>query len=487
MAEFLGIPYVKIATCAIVPALFYDSAVGTMVHLEAVKNGLLGLPRHMLPKIMVVLKERGLLVGPLLVIIYLLISGRSPFLAAYWGILFSVAIGQVHIRTMPFLVPILLATPPVLFDFSPLQAAPGLRAAWLAVGRVGLVITFRRSDRLTWVLGVLTSGLLAGLLFSGVETSLSAFWTTMAVVAIGMCYKESKMRIPDLMDALHWGTKNALAIGAACACVGFIVGATTLTGLGLKFAATVLKLATNVVAAISYVDILHLVFDQDAFTLFFTLVFTALACFILGMGTPSTANIVASMIAAPALLQWHILPLVSHMFVFYYSILADVTPPVALAAYAASGISGADPFRTGLRAFTLSSGGFIHSVLLRVRAGRCCGCPESWMARPPSTTCGLLRCVLRCSWVSSPLLDRHRVYEGPVESVGAGRHGYRGGVSDPPGEHHRCHRLRAAGRGLPSTAREETAAGESAGYFDVEGEPSAPFVQPKRWAPLASA
>ena len=289
-----------------------------------------------------------------------MISGRSPFLAAFWGILFSVAIGQVHLRTMAFFVPMLLATPPVACSISaPCKRRPGCALPGSAVGLVGLVITFRRSDRLTWVLGVLTSGLLAGLLFSGVETSLSAFWTTMAVVAIGMCYKESKMRIPDLMDALHWGTKNALAIGAACACVGFIVGATTLTGLGLKFAATVLKLATNVVAAISYVNILHLV-DQDAFTLFFTLVFMALACFILGMGIPTTAQyIVASMIAAPALLQWHILPLVSHMFVFYYSILADVTPPVALAAYAASGISGADPFRTGLRAFTLSSGGFI--------------------------------------------------------------------------------------------------------------------------------
>jgi TRAP-type uncharacterized transport system fused permease subunit len=359
MAEFLGIPYIKIATCAIIPALFYYFAVGTMVHLEAVKNGLLGLPRDMLPRIGAVLKERGLLVGPLLIIIYLLISGRSPFLAAYWGIIFSVAIGQVHARTTPLLVTILLATPPVLFDFSPVQAAPGLGAAWFAAGLVGLVLTFRRSDRLTWGLGALTSTLLAGQLLFGVDPSLSAFWATLAVVAIGMCYKESKMRLPDLMDALHWGTKNALAIGAACACVGFIVGATTLTGLGLKFAATVLKLATNVVAAISYVDILHLV-DQNAFTLFFTLIFTALACFILGMGIPTTAQyIVASMIAAPALLQWHIHPLVSHMFVFYYSILADVTPPVALAAYAASGISGADPFRTGLRAFTLSSGGFI--------------------------------------------------------------------------------------------------------------------------------
>ncbi|MBW2562354.1 MAG: TRAP transporter large permease subunit, partial [Deltaproteobacteria bacterium] len=90
-------------------------------------------------------------------------------------------------------------------------------------------------------------------------------------------------------------------------------------------------------------------------TLFFTLIFTAISCFILGMGIPTTAQyIIASMIAAPALLQWGIHPLVSHMFVLFYAVLADVTPPVALAAYAASGISGGDPFRTGFTAFSLS-------------------------------------------------------------------------------------------------------------------------------------
>ena len=91
-------------------------------------------------------------------------------------------------------------------------------------------------------------------------------------------------------------------------------------------------------------------------TLFFTLVNTALACFVLGMGIPTTAQyIIAAMIAAPALLQWGIHPLLSHMFVFFYAILADVTPPVALAAYAAAGVAGSDPFKTGFRAFSLSS------------------------------------------------------------------------------------------------------------------------------------
>jgi TRAP-type uncharacterized transport system fused permease subunit len=162
------------------------------------------------------------------------------------------------------------------------------------------------------------------------------------------------MRIPDILNTLELGTKNALAIGAACACVGFIVGATTLTGLGLKFAAAVIELAHGVALFVSALDFAHIL-TLDAITLFFTLVFTAISCFILGMGIPTTAQyIIASMIAAPALLQWGIHPLISHMFVLFYAVLADVTPPVALAAYAASGISGGDPFKTGFTAFSLS-------------------------------------------------------------------------------------------------------------------------------------
>ncbi|HOD34939.1 MAG TPA: TRAP transporter permease [Syntrophales bacterium] len=362
MAEFLGIPYIKIATAAIVPALVYYFAVGTMVHLEALKNNLVGLPRHMLPNIFAILKDRGIIVAPLVAIVYLLISGKSPFLSAFWGIILSVSIGQVHRKTLPFLVTILLSVPCILADMNPLAGFAELSPVmmfWVVFLVAGFAYTFFRTDRLTWVLGIFTTGLLSGMLLLGFEPFDAAFWTNTAVVAVGIFYKESKMRIPDILSALEWGTRNALSIGAACACVGFIVGATTLTGLGLKFAATVINLANAAGSAIISIDFFNLLTLQGV-TLFFSLVFTMFACFILGMGIPTTAQyIVASMIAAPALLQWGIHPLVSHFFVFYYSILADVTPPVALAAYAASGISGADPFRTGLRAFTLSSGGFI--------------------------------------------------------------------------------------------------------------------------------
>jgi len=359
MAEFLGIPYIKIAAAAVVPAVLHFFAIATMVHFEAKKSGLVGLPRETLPKTTKILKEKWPLVAPLIIIVWLLIAGSSPFLAAFWGIFFSVAIGQVHDRTTPFLITIVLAAPAVLLRYNPFSPFTLGTAVWIAFFILGFAYTLKKTDIRNWLI-CLSSGIVLVLLhLFGVNYFLSAFWTLAVIIGIGVFYKDSKMRIPDIMETLELGTKNALAIGAACACIGFIVGATTLTGLGLKFAAAIIELARGVAGLVMSLDVLHLL-SGDVTALFFTLLFTAIACFILGMGIPTTAQyIIASMIAAPALLQWGIHPLVSHMFVLFYAVLADVTPPVALAAYAASGISGADPFRTGFTAFGLASAGFI--------------------------------------------------------------------------------------------------------------------------------
>jgi TRAP-type uncharacterized transport system fused permease subunit len=355
MAEFLGIPYIKIAACAIVPSFLHFFAVGTMVHFEALKQGLLGLPKESLPRVKKVLQERGLLLTPLGIIVYLLITGSSPFLAAYWGIIFSVSVGQIHRRSLPLLVPIFLSMPAVLFRINPLTGSGPIAAFWVMLAIVSLSWLFTRYERRGWFLGTGATILMVVLLLGVSDPSLASFFTNMAIIAAGITYQESKMRFRDILDTLEWGTKNALAIGAACASVGFIVGATTLTGLGLKFASAVIELAKGVAVFFNSIDFIGLS-TLDGTTLFFTLVFTAISCFILGMGIPTTAQyIIASMIAAPALMQWNIHPLISHMFVLFYAVLADVTPPVALAAYAASGISGGDPFRTGITAFALSS------------------------------------------------------------------------------------------------------------------------------------
>jgi len=354
MAEFLGISYLTIATCAIVPAVCHFFAVGWMVHLEAKKNNMKGVPRDELPNIRELIKTNGTLVIPLVVIVWLLVSGFTPFLAAFWGIINSVAYGQSGPRTKSLFVAVSASIPVIIFQWSPLAGPFNWTLLWAAVLAGGFFWSWRSSELRFWLLGVAAVAIMAVLLAAGIESHLAAFWLNMFVIVVGVMIGEGRMRFENIIECLEWGTKNALAIGAACASVGFIVGTTALTGLGLKFANATLVLSSKLAAGVSVIDFVHL-FSMDQFTLFFTLAFTVIACLILGMGLPTTPNyIVVSVIAAPALLKFGIAPLLSHLFVFYYGILADVTPPVAVAAYAASGISQGDPFKTGLRAFTLS-------------------------------------------------------------------------------------------------------------------------------------
>ena len=152
------------------------------------------------------------------------------------------------------------------------------------------------------------------------------------------------------------GAKYALAIGAACACVGLILGTLTLSGLGFKFSGAVVELAATVADLVRSVDPTGII-TANGGKIFFGLVFVAIACILMGTGIPTTPTyIILASIAAPALGTLGVPLVATHFFVFYYGVLADVTPPVALAAYAAAGIAGSEPMRTGLTAFRLSMG-----------------------------------------------------------------------------------------------------------------------------------
>jgi TRAP-type uncharacterized transport system fused permease subunit len=157
----------------------------------------------------------------------------------------------------------------------------------------------------------------------------------------------------DVLDAFVVGAKYAISVGAAAATVGIIIGVVTLTGVGFKLSTIITGAAADVSALLAGFVPASL-FDAKAMTLFFTLVMTAIVCIALGCGIPTTANyLIMVTIAAPALAMLGVPQLVSHFFVFYYGVLADITPPVALAAYAGASMAGADPFKTGNTAFRL--------------------------------------------------------------------------------------------------------------------------------------
>ena len=165
---------------------------------------------------------------------------------------------------------------------------------------------------------------------------------------------DGRVRLVDITDAFVMGAKYAISVGAAAATVGIIVGVVTLTGVGFKLSAIITNAAGDL-AGLTGAVLPAILFDAKGLTLFYTLVMTAIVCILLGCGVPTTPTyIIMVTVAAPALAMLGVAPLVAHFFVFYYGVLADITPPVALAAYAGASMAGADPFKTGNTAFRLA-------------------------------------------------------------------------------------------------------------------------------------
>ncbi|NLS09573.1 TRAP transporter permease [Nesterenkonia sp. MY13] len=182
--------------------------------------------------------------------------------------------------------------------------------------------------------------LLYMLFFSGRTILYSAFLTILVTIAVAMLRKSSRMSLREILEALENGTRSALGVAVACATVGIIVGVVSLSGFGVTLASAIVTVSQG--------------------NLFWTLFLTMIACLVLGMGLPSIpAYIVTATMAAPALTELGVEPLVAHLFVFYFGLFANITPPVALAAFAASGISGGKPMATGGAAFKLASAGFV--------------------------------------------------------------------------------------------------------------------------------
>lgn len=178
------------------------------------------------------------------------------------------------------------------------------------------------------------------LFFSGRTILFSALLTIILTVVVAQFRPATRMGIKDIIGALDDGARTAVSVAVACATVGIIVGAVTLTGFGVTLANAIVQIGGgNLIAA---------------------LVLTMITSIILGMGLPSIPTyIITSTMAAPALGQLGVEPLVAHMFVFHFGLFANITPPVALASYAAAGLSGGDPMRTGLTSMRLAAAGYI--------------------------------------------------------------------------------------------------------------------------------
>lgn len=248
MAEITGIPYATIAVAAILPAILYFTGIFFMIHLEAKKLGLKGLPKESIPNFFKLILKKGYLFLPIITLVVLMGEGKTPAFSAIYAILTAIVVSMFH--------------------------------------------------------------------------------------------KDTRLTPSSFVDALAGGSRNTMGVAVACAIAGIIVGMVTLTGLGQ--------------------DLLNGLMVVAGTSKFLALFFTMVSCIILGMGVPTTANyVIMATITAPIVVSMGVPVLAAHMFVFYFGIVADITPPVALAAYAGSAIAKSDPFKTGLLATRLAITAFI--------------------------------------------------------------------------------------------------------------------------------
>jgi TRAP transporter 4TM/12TM fusion protein len=194
-----------------------------------------------------------------------------------------------------------------------------------------------------WYFAIPIIVLIVALLGFGYSASYSAIFAMVVLIIIGtlkFLINEKRFPLHEITEALIKAVKNAVPVAIACACAGIVIGVVSMTGIGVKFTS--------------------IVFSLSGGNLFLMLGMIMLACIVLGMGLPSTAAyVIAATIGVPALLKAGIPPIAANMFVFYFAIISFITPPVAMAAYAAAGIAESNASKTGLQAFFLGLSGFI--------------------------------------------------------------------------------------------------------------------------------
>ena len=296
MAETINVPFFEVAKAALIPALLYFGSVFWMVHLEAKRANLRGLPKDECPNPWKAVRERWFLLIPLFILIYLLFSGRTP--------LFSGMVGLALTAIVILGSAIILRVSSTAMRF----------AFWIALGV-----------------------LCAGFFQLGIAV---VFGVVALLVAVCWFIKGGRDTLTICLHALVEGARHAVPVGIACALVGVIIGVVSLTGVASTFAGYILAIG------------------QD--NLFLSLILTMLTCLVLGMGIPTIPNyIITSSIAAPALLELGVPLIVSHMFVFYFGIMADLTPPVALACFAAAPIAKEKGLKISLWAVRIAIAGFI--------------------------------------------------------------------------------------------------------------------------------
>lgn len=315
MAEITGIPYGQIALAAVIPALLFYIACWIHVDLHAIRLGLKGVPRSELPPLKLML-TRLYLFSPLVVFIWALLEGYSPFRAGGLGIVAALFAGWLS---------------RAFNDLSSTNGAEDLRSA--AAVLTALLLRFA---------ALAAAGLLLTAAFQYGLPAMAPFgqMAAWALAVVLVMVPAALFGWRRTLEALNLAARDTVQLVAVCACAGIIVGVIALTGIGGRFSELILGVAgASQLAA---------------------MLFAAVVALVLGMGMPTTAAYaIAAAVIAPGLAKIGVPVLVAHMFVFYFAVISAITPPVALASFAAAGMAQADPWKTSWIALKMGLATFI--------------------------------------------------------------------------------------------------------------------------------
>ena len=406
MVEFTGIPYYEIITSAFIPAVLAYVGILFMVHFEASKNGIQGIPKSELPKGRQLLVRQGYLIFPILVLLYYLVVERvSVNNSAFYSIV------------------VLLA---MAFFAHRFKASLG-RSLLYAAGLIAVVYGFQ------FIVGFINDGLfrLNDLFNIGFFSSETIRWkpeVTMLVlvgliVALVFAVMQRKTDVNtdqvkygwrNVVEGFELASRNALSIIVACATAGILIGVITTSGLSTKFTRIVVGFADTLT------NMLPTFMVTDNTQLYFTLILTVFACLLLGLGLPTTATyVVLAAIVAPILTDMGVHILIAHLFVLYYGVLADDTPPINLPAYATAGIANAEPVRTGVQGFKFDSAALLLPFVFTLNPTILLLKDAGWMEVILAIFTAAVGMIAFASFIQNWLIIKYKWYERILALISA--------------------------------------------------------------------
>ncbi len=353
MVEFTGIPYFEIIKSALIPALLAYVGILFMVHFEANKHNISGIDRSEMKSARKLLIGQGYLIVPILILLYFLVVERASVNAsAFYSIIAMIVIAFFAYRFKTSMGRTIIFAAILLGITFSMQYLIVFVNQGLVMFNDALGLSLFNAETVRWrspVFTMVLGGIIVALLFA------------VFMKATKRDVTPQKYGFRQLLEGFDKASRNALSIIVACATAGILIGVITTSGLSTKFTRIVISFSDAIESWLPNFMI------TDNTQLYIALVLTVFACLLLGMGLPTTATyVVLAAVIAPVLTNLGLPVIVAHLFVLYYGVLADDTPPINLPAYATAGIAKAGPIRTGIQGFKYDSAALLLPFMFAI-------------------------------------------------------------------------------------------------------------------------